>query len=140
MKLRLALPLLLAVLPARAATPAPRPTLTFEQHIRPLFKAHCLECHGEAKKLKGGLDLRLRRTSVAGGDSGPAVVPGKPTDSLLYQRVREHQMPPGKVKLSAQEIDRLRDWISAGAPVSRAEPDKLTPGLHISDDERSFWS
>src|SRR5262249_21358005 len=126
---RVALVLLVAALPVRAATPAPRPTLTFEQHVRPIFKAHCLECHGEAKKLQGGLDVRLRRTSVQGGDKGPAIVPGKPGDSLLYQRVREHQMPPGKVKLSGQEIDRIREWISAGAPASRAEPGSITPGL-----------
>src|SRR5262249_2644785 len=97
---RVALFLLFAAFPARAASPAPPPSLTFEQHIRPILKAHCLDCHGEAKKLKGGLDLRLRRTSVQGGDTGPAIVPGQPGDSLLYKRVREHQMPPGKVKLS----------------------------------------
>jgi mono/diheme cytochrome c family protein len=136
---RLALLLLFAVaLPAGAAAP-PAP-ITFEQHIRPILRAHCLECHGEAAKPKGGLDLRLRRLLAAGGDSGPAVVPGKPGDSLLYQRLRDREMPPGQVKLSAAEIDLVRRWISAGAPTARPEPDRLPPGPYISDEERSFWS
>src|SRR5262245_24725320 len=66
----------LAFVPAAEAA-AP----TYEAHVRPILKAYCFECHGEGKSLKGGLDLRLRRFLVDGGDSGPAVVPGKPQDS-----------------------------------------------------------
>src|SRR5258708_5732280 len=55
--------------------------LTYEQQIRPIFKAMCFPCHGEGDKLKGGLDLRLRRLTVQGGDSGPALVPGRRDDS-----------------------------------------------------------
>jgi hypothetical protein len=128
----------LTVAPSSASAPPAR--LTFEQHVRPILKAHCLECHGETSKPRGGLDLRLRRLLVAGGDSGAGVAPGNPGDSLLIQRVAEGQMPPGKVKLSAAEIDVLRRWIAAGAPTARPEPAKLAPGLHISDDDRSFWS
>jgi len=62
----------LATVPVRAAAPVPTtpPTPRFEQHIRPILKAHCFECHGESAKLKAGLDLRLRRSLVAGGESG----------------------------------------------------------------------
>src|SRR5262245_4468144 len=101
------------VAPARA--PARDSPLTFEQHVRPILRAHCLECHGEGRKLRGGLDLRLRRFAVAGGDRGPAVVPGKPADSLLYARVRDHEMPPGKVKLSRDDVARIERWIAGGA-------------------------
>jgi hypothetical protein len=69
----------LLALPVRAAEPTE--TLTFEQHVRPLLKAYCFECHGEGEKLRAGLDLRLRRLLVKGGDGGPAVVAGKPDDS-----------------------------------------------------------
>ena len=64
--------------------PAACPTITFEQHVRPIFKAHCFRCHGGEEETKGGLDLRLRRLMVGGGDSGPAIVPGKHDESLLY--------------------------------------------------------
>ncbi|MFO0876048.1 MAG: PSD1 and planctomycete cytochrome C domain-containing protein [Gemmataceae bacterium] len=130
------------VLLSVSATPIPPPgtRLNFEQHVRPLLKAHCLECHGEAKKLRGGLDLRLRRLMVQGGDNGASVVPGKPEQSIVFQRVSEHTMPPGKVKLTPAEVGLLRDWIAQGAVVTKPEPEKLAPGVHFSDEERNFWA
>jgi mono/diheme cytochrome c family protein len=134
--------IVLASPPVRAAAPAPatKPVPRFEQHIRPILKAHCFECHGEATKLKGGLDVRLRRSLVAGGESGAALLLGDPADSILYQRIASHQMPPGKVKLSAAEVALVREWIAAGAPTARPEPARLAPGIHINDDDRTFWS
>ncbi|HEY2952017.1 MAG TPA: c-type cytochrome domain-containing protein, partial [Verrucomicrobiae bacterium] len=76
-----ALGLLMLVLPVPAAndpptkSPPPAARLTFEEHIRPIFKANCFDCHGEGEKLKGELDLRLRRLTLKGGESGPAIVP-----------------------------------------------------------------
>src|ERR1700692_3941182 len=67
--------------------------------------------HGEAAKPRGGLDLRLRRLVLEGGDSGPAVVAGKPGDSLLLERVQKGEMPPGKRKLSAAQVETLRRWV-----------------------------
>src|SRR5581483_3588792 len=61
--------------------------LTYEQHIRPILKAHCFQCHGEGGQLKGGLDLRLKRLMETGGESGPAILAGKPDESLLVQKV-----------------------------------------------------
>src|SRR5947209_11060796 len=101
---------LVAAAPLRADEVQP---ILFEQQVRPLLKAHCFECHGEGKKLKGGLDLRLRRTLVKGGDSGAVVVVGKPADSVLIQRLRAGEMPPGKKKLSADEVAILERWIAA---------------------------
>ena len=60
-----------------AAAVAADAKLTFEKHIRPIFKTHCFHCHGEEEELEGGLDLRLRRMILKGGDSGAALVPGK---------------------------------------------------------------
>src|SRR5262245_22060114 len=56
--------LLFSSSPARSAAP------TFEKDIRPILKAHCFDCHGEGEKLKGGVDLRLRRLMLTGGDNG----------------------------------------------------------------------
>src|SRR5438309_6019746 len=91
---------LLASMLATAARAAEKPMSagapTFESHIRPLFKAYCFDCHGEGDKLRGGLDLRLSRTILKGADSGPAVVPLRPGESLLFRRVRDGEMPPTK--------------------------------------------
>ncbi len=70
---------------AWAAEPAKTPA--FNADVRPILKAYCTECHGEAEKPKGGLDLRLRRFVVQGGASGPAVVEGKPDESLLLAKL-----------------------------------------------------
>ena len=66
---------------------------------------------------KAGLDLRLRRLLVAGGDSGSAIVPGKPGESYLLERVRGGEMPPGKdaKKLSAEQVALIERWIAGGA-------------------------
>src|SRR5690349_8325343 len=99
------------VLPALAASAEPaKEALFFETHVRPIFKAKCFECHGEGKKLRGGLDLRLKHLLAKGGDMGPGLVPGKPEASNVVLRVRKQEMPPGKVKLTAQEIATLERW------------------------------
>src|SRR5262249_30432588 len=100
--LRAVLCLAIAVLAGASLRAADTPAV-LETHARPLFKAYCFDCHGEGEKLRGGLDLRLRRLTVKGGDTGAAVVPGKPQESLLLQRVRDGEMPPGKKKLSPEE-------------------------------------
>ena len=126
---------LLAGPAARADEP-----VTFEKHVRPLLKAHCFECHGEGTKLKGNLDLRLRRTMVAGGANGPAVLPAKAADSLLLNRVKAGEMPPGKRKLTKDEIGVLERWIAAGATVNRDEPNELPVGFTPSPEELAHWS
>ena len=65
--------------------------------IRPIFRAHCFDCHGATAELQAGLDLRLVRFQLKGGDSGAALVPGQPDESLLLQRIRAGEMPPGTV-------------------------------------------
>ena len=113
--------------------------LSFEGHIRPILKAYCFECHGEGDKLSGGLDLRLRRLLVKGGEKGAAIAPGKPEMSLLLKRVHHGEMPPGKKKLSEAQIDALQRWIAAGAKVNGPEPESVTPGLLITAEDRAFW-
>ena len=114
--------------------------LTYEHDIRPIFKAHCFDCHGASEELKGDLDLRLKRLLVRGGKSGPAIQPGKPEESYLIRRVQTGQMPPGDNKLPPEQIAILRRWVAAGAPTARPEPDTLDAGISITPEERAFWS
>ncbi len=114
--------------------------LTYEKHIRPIFRVHCFDCHGATEEPKGGLDLRLVRFMRKGGDSGPAIVAGKIDESYLLDRMRDGEMPPGEGKVSAEEIKTIERWISEGAKTARPEPTKLDPGLGLTIEERSFWS
>ncbi|MBL8850919.1 MAG: PSD1 domain-containing protein [Planctomycetaceae bacterium] len=126
------------VSPTHAAESSAPPT--FEHDIRPILRAHCLDCHGASKDKDGNLDLRLVRFQVQGGDSGPAIVPGQPDDSLLLQRIRAKEMPPGEVKLSDREIALFEQWIAAGATTARPEPEEIPPGVGITPEEREWWA
>ena len=112
----------------------------FETDVRPILKAHCWQCHGEEDELKGGLDTRLARFLVRGGESGPAVVPGKHAASLLYERVFSGEMPPGSKTISASEISILARWIDSGARTIRPEPEALSVEDTISEEDRQHWS
>src|ERR1043165_7623977 len=87
-----------------------------EESARTGLDTKCAGCHGPAKM--SDLDVRDRAALLKGGKRGPAVVPGKAADSLLYKAVRrdgELQMPPGKAALTAAEVNSIRDWIDSGA-------------------------
>jgi hypothetical protein len=134
------LALLASFAAAPAPTSAPDDPPTFNAQVRPILKAYCLECHGEAAAPKGGLDLRLRRLILRGGESGPAIVAGRPDESLLVRRLQKGEMPPRKKKVPAAEIDVIRRWVAAGAPVEAPEPETLAAGFQITDDDRQFWA
>ncbi|MBN9122192.1 MAG: PSD1 domain-containing protein [Planctomycetes bacterium] len=130
----LAVLILAPAAPATAAEP-----VTFEQHVRPILKAYCLDCHGAGEKMSGGLDLRLKRFAVAGGKNGAAVVPKEPGKSPLVERMKAGEMPPGEKKVPAEQIAIIEKWIAAGAPALRDEPATLPPGLGITAEERAYW-
>ena len=113
--------------------------LTFERHVRPIFKAYCLDCHGGGEKLEGNLDLRLARFAAQGGDSGPAMVAGDPASSLLVMRLKAGEMPPTEKKVPAEQIGVIERWIAAGGKTSRDEPASLPPGIDITPQERAYW-
>lgn len=125
---------------AAHAADGPSALPTFEHDIRPILRAHCLDCHGGSHDKEANLDLRLVRFQVQGGDSGPALVPGQPDASLLLKRVRAREMPPGEAKLNPREIDLLERWIAAGAPTVRPEPEQIPPGVGITPEERDWWA
>lgn len=94
----------------------------FSAKVEPLLKARCFECHSHAQKIEGGLALDSKSGWQRGGDSGPAVVPGKPEASLLITAVshaeKDLKMPPQKM-LPAAEIALLSEWVRRGAPDPR---------------------
>lgn len=131
--------------PQTVDTEASREQLEFfEKSVRPLLVERCYECHS-AKEVSGGLRLDSQIGVSAGGDSGPAIVPGQPAQSRLIEAIRyenrELQMPP-KGRLSDSEIEVLTKWIEMGAPDPRDSVPSLTPGptgMSI-EDGRKFWS
>lgn len=110
----------------------------FEKQVRPLLAEHCFKCHGP-KQQKSGLRVDHIATLLTGGDSGPAIVPGRPDDSLLIDAVRYHslEMPPDG-KLRDDKIEVLERWVAIGAPWTATEAPPTAGG--ISDDDRQWWA
>jgi hypothetical protein len=109
--------------PPRLGGPASDGIEFFETNIRPVLVERCYECHsGKAKVLQGGLRLDSADGMRKGGDSGPAIVPFKPDDSLLVSALRyeSFEMPPSG-KLPDNVTGDFIKWISLGAPDPRAQ-------------------
>ena len=90
---------------------------TFTSDIRPIIERSCWECHG-AEFQRSGLDLRTRNDALSGGLGGPAIVPGRADQSLLYRMIAgldEPLMPRDGPSLTGAEIAAVRAWIDGGA-------------------------
>ncbi len=109
---------------------APEPTPDFVRDVEPVLARHCYDCHGPEVQ-ESDLRLDIPALVLRGGNRGPALVPGKPQESLLIRVIEgrhELAMPPEGERLSAREVKLLRRWIAAGAkapkrPVPRKESD-----------------
>jgi cytochrome c553 len=133
-----------AALPVQADDPAGMEF--FEKRVRPVLVTHCQKCHGTEKQ-----ESNLRVDSLAallkGGDYGPAVVPGKPAESLLVGAINHGeivQMPP-KTKLKGDQIEDLTNWVKMGAPWPEAKVEPLpTPANEkrplFTEEQQSFWA
>jgi len=128
---------------ARAADPAD--VEFFEKRVRPLLAAHCLECHAADTESSGGLLLDGRAGWERGGDSGPAIVPGQPDESLLMRAVSwadpDLQMPP-QTRLSPADQATLAEWIRRGAfdpRESAAAAARKSTAMSLEEGRR-FWS
>jgi len=97
-----------------AQPPAARREAHFKDRIAPLLKSRCLECHNPQRS-RGGLDLSSRSAFLEGGATGPAVVPGKPGDSLLYKLVQGGKMPRKGKALAELQLRDIKQWIDDGA-------------------------
>ncbi|QDT91038.1 PSD1 and planctomycete cytochrome C domain-containing protein [Gimesia algae] len=113
--------------------------LSFENDVRKILKVHCLHCHGENGEMEGSLDLRLKRFMVKGGDSGPAIVPGKSAQSELIARIEAKEMPPEGKPMPDEELAILKQWVNQGAHNLRPEPESIGAD-YVPPDEQAFWS
>lgn len=106
----------------------------YGKDIKPILQRRCYSCHG-ALKQKGGLRLDAISAILKGGDTGPAVEPGKSAESLILDAVLGKEglqrMPVEGEPLNAEEVAKLTEWINAGAHA----PDEPLPG-----DPRQHWS
>ena len=119
----------------------------FETTVRPLLAERCWKCHGAAKS-QGGLRLDSRAAALRGGDSGAALVPGRPGSSLLIEAVRyeSFEMPPDG-KLPEEAVRALEKWIADGAfwparpTAGQGETDAIeSEGAHLWQAARSHWA
>ncbi|MFN0054417.1 MAG: PSD1 and planctomycete cytochrome C domain-containing protein, partial [Planctomycetales bacterium] len=117
----------------------------FEKQVRPILVERCEECHSTARgKSSGGLALDTRDGWLKGGDSGPAVLPRKPDESLLVLAVRYGengpQMPPMDKggKLTDAEIEVLVEWVRRGAPDPRVVQKRI--GRVTLDEAKAWWA
>jgi hypothetical protein len=119
------------------------------QHdVLPILLRRCTVCHGPRQR-EAGLDLRTRASLLRGGKSGPAIVPGKPADSLLLKKIHSGEMPPRRriIEVSIKpiepaETELLARWIALGAPEVNVEPDVAgtRPDPLVADRDRAFWA
>ncbi|MFQ5732359.1 MAG: PSD1 and planctomycete cytochrome C domain-containing protein [Planctomycetaceae bacterium] len=119
------------------------------QHdVMPILQLRCAVCHGLRKK-EAGLDVRTRASLLKGGKSGPAIVVGKPKQSLILKRIHAGEMPPRRLLIKSAikpiaktEVETLTRWIAAGAPETRIKPDVATtePDPLVSGQDRQFWA
>src|SRR5262245_13068566 len=140
--------ILLSFLAAPLAAQSPDFTF-FEAKIRPVLASRCYGCHSSKLPAPmGGLRLDTKAGMLQGGALGPALVPGKPAESLLLQALRytnqNLQMPPAG-KLPDSTIADFQQWIASGAPDPRItsatasqDPPPLK-GMSI-DDGRKWWA
>ena len=127
-----------------AASPSADHLRLFEESVLAIFQEHCFECHS-AEEHKGGLSLQSRAGLVTGGDSGPGFDEANPEASLILEAVRYegYEMPP-RGKLPQELIDKIEQWVAAGAPYSpemqgdQAHQRALPPGAEITSADRQF--
>jgi hypothetical protein len=132
--------------PAALEPATPDGVAFFEKRICPVLVRECYACHATtAKKVKGGLMLDTRDGLRAGGNGGPAIVPGDPKRSRLIQAIKHAEddlMMPPKKKLDAAVIADFEKWVSLGAPDPRdgTAPAPVAKGGVDVEKGRRFWA
>ncbi|MDA0284331.1 MAG: PSD1 and planctomycete cytochrome C domain-containing protein [Planctomycetota bacterium] len=119
-----------------------------QHEVLPYLFTRCVVCHG-ARKQEGQLDLRTSAAMLKGGKSGPAIVPGKPEDSLILKRIHANYMlslkdliRAGVRPMESSEIALLASWIKQGAVEYDIDADVQTtvPDALVTDEDRNFWA
>jgi len=111
--------------------------INFDAQVAPIFAEHCIACHS-GDQPKGGLSLAEADAAAKGGESGIVLVSGKSSKSLLWKRVQEGEMPPGR-PLNAEQKAILKTWIDEGTQwgTSPIDPFAVTTSLRAG---RDWWS
>jgi Protein of unknown function (DUF1553)/Protein of unknown function (DUF1549)/Planctomycete cytochrome C len=128
--------------PSRAAELSAADLDFFEKKIRPVLIDKCYECHSaSAKKVQAKLLLDTRDAIRKGGESGPAVIPGKPEDSIIIKALRYEKlkMPPSG-RLSDPIVADFEKWISTGAADPRETPANVVAINIDFDAAKKTWT
>src|SRR5437899_7940005 len=101
----------------RLPPPATAP-VAFDKDIKRMLEASCIKCHGRGRD-KGHFRIDSRETMLKGGESGPAIIPGKSQESLIIELVSgldpDNVMPKKGSKLTKEQVSLMRGWIDQGA-------------------------
>ena len=129
-------------------SPSSGESLLHQHDILPIVFRRCTVCHGSVYQ-EGGVDLRSRTMMTKRGENGPALVPGAVDKSRMVARVVESLCPPkadvgeaGIEPMTPEELSILKEWIAAGAPERKIEPDVASSEGDplVNDEDRQFWS
>jgi len=97
--------------------------ITYDEHIKPIFREHCLKCHGDDEQ-KADLNLANFTAVLKGGSGDKAVIAGRASQSLLFNAITAEddaeRMPPKKAAIPALQIELIRQWIQGGLRESSA--------------------
>lgn len=124
---------------------SPEQVQFFETKIRPVLVEHCYRCHSaDGQSFRGGLGVDHREALLAGGESGPAIVPGDLDASVLWNAINyvDYKMPPSG-RLPARILEDFKAWIEMGAPDPRVHEGVVVNAKVTAEDiqqGRSFWS
>ena len=108
--------------------------VNYEDHIKPIFRAKCLNCHNTNKKT-ADLDLSNYTAMMQGGGSGAAIEPGEPDSSYLYNLMShdsEPYMPPNSDRVPDEMLATVKKWIELGAPETSSSKVKLPKKTNVN--------
>ena len=116
-------------------TPAGKEKISFTDDIAPVLDEQCAKCHGRERRAGAHLNLATFSGLWRGGDNGPTIQPGKPADSLLYQKLtgkaEGEAMPLQSPPLTDTVLKKVETWIEEGAPFDGGDPDQQLS--HLAD-------
>jgi hypothetical protein len=123
---------------------SPEQITFFENKVRPVLAENCYRCHGPEGKPKADLRVDSLAGLLAGGESGPAVVPGDPAESLLINAVNyeDYEMPPDG-RLGKEQIEALTEWVKMGAPwpgANELPAQRESQRRGVTNEDRQYWA
>lgn len=116
-----------AVAPVAVQKATGNESVSFARDIAPVLTEACRGCHIGATRPSGRFDMATFSLLLKGGESGPAIMPGKPADSILVQKIKGtgggQRMPAGgRPPLSDEVIAKISTWIAEGARFDGTDP------------------